>query len=176
MHELNLLPPVRRQQLQQESALVNISRLIRRIIIAFAVLTLVGVTAAVFFVVTSGATPQTVALKESLSQYQQLRRDINSQNARLTAITQLTRQRITWSDVIGKLLGSLPPGVTLQQITADSTNSRLLIIGQASSRDVLVTLDQQLRSAAWISHVDAPADNLLERTNPSFTFTLTLAP
>lgn len=178
MHELNLLPPIRRRLLRQQSLLVSLGHLFHQLIIAGLVIALVGLACIGFLWFNLQRTPQTAALIAAIARYQEFRAQISQYNNRLQTIDTSIKEHYVWSKLLPEFFAGLPVGVTIQAVTVTTTNEerKMTISGQANSRAAIVLMQERFKNIKWVATVDSPPANLLERTNPTYTFTVTLKP
>ncbi len=113
MHELNLLPPMRRLLLQQENVVLAATRFIQRFMVGLAILFVAGGVAGGLLWFTLRHSSQSAALQRAIGEYQQLRSTINSQNNHLVAITKQEKKHFRWSVLLPSLFEAIPAGVTI---------------------------------------------------------------
>lgn len=177
IRELNLLPDERRQALTRQLVINSVNHFLRSIVASLVIMTTVGVFAVVVLRSWAAASSRetTQMLEEQVEKYQALRGEIAVQNENLKFMSELTSNRVVWAPLFTDVLRALPPGTKIQQLGADvGIESRLSFTGQAVARSALVVIEERLKELAWAQSVRAPHANLLERTNPQFTFDVTL--
>lgn len=186
MHEINLLPPQRRQSLQRTTLLIAINKFLASLLWAIGVVTAGGVTAIVCFwilsIIASGSTQSELQL--TLQQYRAAQTQQNQQAAFLSFVQNLGQNRLLWSDLLKDFFVSVPPGVTISSLSGqlddkDKTptgttkpSGQILFGGQAVARSTLTIFADRLRLIPEVSNVEAPNANLIERDNPQYTFKL----
>jgi hypothetical protein len=174
MHELNLLPPMRRLLLQQENVVLATTRFMQQLMVGLAVLAVAGVAAAAGLWFTLKQTSQSVALEQAVKEYGQVRTMILAQNKHLDDIASQEKKHYHWSTLLPSLFEVVPLGVTISKMAVYEQQGTLLVSGQAATRTLLVSYQDRLQALPWITGLAAPPSNLLEPTNPSYTFTLKL--
>ncbi len=183
MHEINLLPPARRQSLRSEVALLSFARFLSTLIVALGTLSGAGLLVAavlwIFGLTTTGAASD--ELKQNIAAYQQLRDTIAAQSVFVTTVHTLSQERIVWADFLEKFFAVVPPGVEITAMggTLDLAGSHLRdvhfsVSGQAVARSTLTVFQDRLQSLPQVQAVEAPSSNLILRDNPLYRFTLTL--
>jgi Tfp pilus assembly protein PilN len=183
--EINLLPPERRRLVRNESIAVSIINIVKSMnagLLLMTVLALVMVGAVWLY--SWAATPTTQEeLNQAVDQYQTLRDRIAQENVVLERLEEVGQKRIAWSEMLIDFFATTPPGVTLSRLGGDVVfadgvvaSGTLNFAGQAATRNALTIYEERLRSLPGVRQVNSPTSNLLERTNPLFQFTLTVAP
>jgi Tfp pilus assembly protein PilN len=175
--ELNLLPPERRRHLARQLIINSMTKFLRGVLWALVVVSLTGVGTIVFLQIWVAfvSTSATVMLKERVGRYQELRGQIAKQNENLGFMADVSSKRVIWSDLFADFYSVMPPGTRVQSLEGSITpNPRLTFSGQAISRSALVVLEDRLKQLPWVSQVEAPNSNLLQRANPLFMFDVVL--
>lgn len=175
-HELNLLPPARRQQLAQDSHWAFLATLGQSLVMGLSALTALGAILLGVFWSTRPATVSDAAEQAAISQYQNITQQISQTNERLKTIDRYAQKRVPWAQHLHDLFAQLPPTTTVTELRGDSEQNKLVIRGQAPTREALDVLKEQLKKLSWVKTVDAPVSNLLQKDNPRYEFTLTLVP
>src|SRR3989344_422484 len=176
--ELNLLPPSRRRHLARQLVINALARLATSILWAFIIMAMAGVvTGAILQVwVALSSTTTTALLAERVAHYQAFRTAVAKKNQDLNFMAEVSTKRILWSAYLADLHSTMPPGSRIQALSADlSPAPRLTFSGQAVSRSALVVLEDRLKKLPWVKMVEAPNSNLLQRSNPGFSFDVFLA-
>lgn len=173
MHELNLLPPSRRNRLEREKLLVTFSRLGHWLVVNLLILTIVagGLAANFEMRLRQAGKGSSGPVQE---EYRRLRAEVGRWNTWLDFIDSKSEKMVVWSDLLDSFLSIIPGGVTIQRIEGDRGHARLIFSGQAQTRHQLVILEQALQALPWVASVAAPHTNLLLPTNPRYEFTLIL--
>lgn len=185
MHEINLLPPERRQSLRRE---VTINSLLYTLSsLTFAVLAMTAVAAACWAGLTVygwrlEATGQE-QVDTTITEYQQLRDQIAERNQLLEYIQGISANRLSWADLVADVLTTVPPGIEIGGITGtaalqgNTINEALFTMsGQAAVRSGLIIFADRLRLVPGVTAVDAPNSNLIKRENPLYRFNIHVDP
>lgn len=185
MHEINLLPPQRRQSLQRTTLLIAVNRILASLLWGASLVMAVGVgTIGVFWalsIIASGSTQLELQLVSK--QYQDVQKQQAEQSSFLTFIQSTGQNRLVWSQVLKDFFAAVPPGVTISSLSGkldDPTKAnskptaQILFGGQAVARSTLTIFSDRLQLIPGVTAVDAPTSNLIERDNPTYTFKLTL--
>lgn len=174
--ELNLLPPERRNVLSRQSMIGVIKDIVVNAVIALSVLTAVGISAIVLLqiLLLTASRSAEASLTQAVESYQTIRGDVAKKNIAIEKMNELTTQRVIWSSIINELFPLIPTGVTITQIKGqDSPQVEIAFSGTATVRNMLIVLEDRLRELPFVTNVNAPASNLIERTNPTYSFQVT---
>ena len=185
LQEINLLPPERRRRVRNESIAVSVTVIIKSINAGLLLMTTFSIAIVLSILLYSwAATPTTQEeLNKTVDEYQALRDKVAEENAVLERLEGLGHHRIIWSDMLAEFFRVTPPGITLNRLGGAAifgegvvTSGTLTFMGQAITRTSLTVYEDRLKTLPGVTQVNAPASNLLERTNPTFQFNLTVAP
>lgn len=177
-HEINLLPPARRRRLRRLWLQETVVQVLRHVQIALGVMTLLGALAGGGLQIMLILSPEdgSESIPPLIREYQMIRQNITSQNVLAEAVEARSKNRIVWSDLLSGLLEILPPNTTIEQIQATSIPSQLLFSGTSVNRSANVILKSRLEGLSWASQIEAPLQNLLDRENPEYSFTVHIKP
>jgi Tfp pilus assembly protein PilN len=176
-HELNLLPPERRRLLDRQSLFVGIMRALHNGIVGLSIITACGIATsiALWSIVFMDSGTVSAELDQEVEQYQRRRADIARQNVVLERMHELSVQRMTWSSLLHEMFPVLPAGTTIRQINGRAgQNMQLTFTGQAVNRNAVIIMSNRLEALPWVADVEAPHTNLLQRVDPSYSFTLSI--
>jgi len=175
MRELNLLPPTRRRLIDQQATLNIMARLIRHVVTGLIVITALGLLSLAGLyagIIITGSAANT-DLAAEIENYQDRREEIARQNSSLKQLHEISTGRVIWSEIIPELLTVVPAGTVIAQISGDQISQpRLDFKGHATSRTSLIALTERLQSLPWAKSVRSPHSNLIERINPSYSFSV----
>ncbi len=175
---LNLLPVERREHLRRGALLVSSVRIVKTLLMGLGVMSggavLIGLSlwGLTFTYASSGSSE----LEQQVGAYVQLKDIIARQNQVLNQVNRLGSERLVWSDYLGGFLSEVPPGTTINILTADTTSGMVTFSGEALTRNSLVVFEERLSQLEWVASVAAPRQNLLQRSNPEYSFELKLKP
>ncbi len=178
MRELNLLPTERRRLLKMQTSLRTVRKLVQTIVFSFLIVTLSGVAVSgVFWVLLlSSSQTNSVNLEQALEKYKGERERVARSNLTLKTMVELSEDRVVWSELLPDLFDAMPPGVIIDNIEGKAGKTvQISISGRAANRSVLALAETRLRELSWVSAVNAPRSNLIDRLNPKFSFTLLLS-
>lgn len=178
MRRLNLLPRERRLLLRKELALSAVRRLMMTICIALLLLSVVNVLGGGslwLFSVLNGRAAED-ELTQQMADYIRVQQEATRRNQLLQTVDKLGRERLVWSEVLLLLWPTLPPGATVENVAIDSDQRTVTITGTAAQRTTLVVFEDRLRRLPWVSHLDAPRENLLRKENANYTYALRIDP
>lgn len=179
--EINLLPPARRSRLRRESVAVSLTDIGQGINTGLLLMTLIGV--AIIFSIWLFSVASTPTTEEELNQVvaraHELRDTVAEKNAVYERLANIGEKRVVWSNVLHDLLAATLPGVTVHQLSGKlgleegAVNSGTLSLsGGAITRGTLIKYEEKLRNLTWAREVTAPSSNLLERTSPTWQFSV----
>lgn len=177
--QLNLLPLTRRRFLYRLAVLTSVRRLMRSVLVGYAVVTLGGVAAVVITqaLLIAASAESLVDLSKEVSTYQTRRGELAKQNITLNHMHDLSTKQVKWSKKLDEFLALIPPGVTITQISGQNVVSELQLSfrGVAINRNTLIVIADRLAKLPWVVDVNAPHTNLLERENPPYQFTIIIS-
>jgi len=113
-------------------------------------------------------------LEKQVKNYIELRTMIANQNKVLALVDELGQKRIVWADLMAQFQDVVPPGTTMDTFTADTNLSEVEFAGRALTRNALVVFEERLNQLSWVAGVTAPRRNLLQRSNPDYSFNIQL--
>lgn len=173
---LNLLPIERREHLRRGALLVSSVRIVRTILVGLSVLSMgaILIGASLWGLTFTYASSGDLELEQGVSDYQKLKEVITEQNQLLSTVDGLDRDRLVWSDYLSVFLDEVPPGTTIATLSADTTSGQVIFSGEALSRNALVVFEERLNQLDWVGTVTAPRQNLLQKSNPEYSFELKL--
>lgn len=170
---INLIPP----KIKLEQKIKRIERSVFLTIFVILLMTLL-VYGGLYYAQISIST-QLAKTKQELSETEMkveslkdVENQINTINAKLTKITTLKKQNISWSDVIAKLNASTPEKVKINSFQADRTAKKLTINGAAETRRDIVKFQTKLDSIGYFANLSFSTSTYNE-TEQYYTFTLT---
>lgn len=176
MREINLLPTSRRKYLRQQWTYDSLRRFIYNVNIALLIMTgaalasLIGLRSVSFLATTDAES----TIPEFLGKYQTIRQSIEKKNALIAQTSKADQERIVWSDYLVELFNILPPGTVVNRLTVNSSQRSVVLTGSTVNRNSLTLLNGRIEGLSWAKEVKAPLANLLDRDNPTFSFTVVL--
>lgn len=175
--DVNLLPPSRREVLLKQGMRQYAARFVNSITMGLTLMTLLGILAIIFLygLTSSASSEQETKRMEVETEYNTLRTSIASQNAFLSAMTEVTATRKLWSQHAYDLLSVLPGGVYIQAMSGTGGEKPIISFsGKSSTRNALIVLQQRLEGLPWVTSVEAPNSNLVDRINAPYAFTVSI--
>jgi Tfp pilus assembly protein PilN len=97
-------------------------------------------------------------------------------NQEADVVTQNLTTRRTSSDLLTGLLGAIPAGISLSDVTYMSSSNAVLIAGFAPTRALFLVFLDSLRKDARVTEVASPVSNVIRDTDITFSITITLRP
>jgi hypothetical protein len=95
---------------------------------------------------------------------------IEAMNAQLTQLQLIQKDHILWPSIVGQLTDSLVPGITLNSVAFDAIAQSVTLSGTALTRQNLVAYKEKLGSLPFISNIESPLSDLIQRENINFEF------
>lgn len=99
-------------------------------------------------------------------------RDVNSF---LRSVDSLQQSYTPWITVITDIADLLPAGITLDSIRTDQAN-RIFMDGTAATRQDALALLKSLQNQPYLTDVNSPLSNILQRENVQFSFEMRYLP
>ena len=176
MREINLLPPTRRSKLKKQWLRHAVLQLLHHFQIALGVVTILGFIVGGILQVLLLFTPTSAenALATLVNQYQREKQEIVQKNLILQELATTATSRIVWSDNISELLAAIPPGTSIRAMRSAGSSPSLTFSGTSVNRNSLIILQTRLEQFSWAQTVTSPLQNLLDRENPEYSFTITV--
>lgn len=100
--------------------------------------------------------------------------EIRDINAFLKRVDGLQTGFVPWSSALGGITELAPAGVRLESLQLMSPNL-VVVSGTAATRADLLAFQQKLSAAPFLSKVDSPLSNILQRQNVRFEIETTYA-
>ncbi len=149
-------------------------RLLTTVFVALLLLSIVSVlgSGGLWLYSVSGGRAAEDELARQMADYDRVQKEADRRNQLLQTVDALGKGRLVWSDVLLKLWPTFPPGATVERVALDLDQRTVTISGTAAQRTMLVVLEDRLRQLPWVSQLEAPRENLLQRENASYTFVL----
>jgi hypothetical protein len=96
---------------------------------------------------------------------------INNTVLQTETIQKLSTQ---WTDLMRTIAINTPTDITLTSLRMTQSTKTLILNGQATNRDALLTFQQSLESIDWIDTAIIPLSQLTEKNQIPFSITATL--
>lgn len=176
MITLNLLPPLKKQELRLRGLYVAIKNML------FTVLLLTIFSAIILLIAKAllqNHFNQTVADSTLTIKFgQTFNNDIRIFNRQLNAVDAIQRDYVYWSRFFAAFAPVVPAGVTLSNLAVVDENGlkTVTITGLATTREQLLAFQTGLEQFEFIREVAVPLENLLKKENISFTIKATVNP
>ncbi|MEK7174978.1 MAG: PilN domain-containing protein [Patescibacteria group bacterium] len=127
---------------------------------------------------------QSKELKQNLSvesldaetrQADSLEETIKKLNVRLAKYREFRSDQISLLDVFYNLQEIVPPGGDLTALSVESKGGKIILSGQAGSREDVILMESRLKKSKFFERVESPISNFLEKQDSRFSFTFYLA-
>ena len=174
MANLNLLPEYQKKRLKKE----------KKFLLAH---TVIG---AVLIAITASAMVLTMARITLINQYNKIKHDttlvnvehlklennIDGLNRKIIIASQVQENFSKWSDIIYRLAASTPSGVNLDYLYINREAKTFRLNGLAADRAALLAAKAAFTDSPFVTNLEAPLSNLLEKNNIEFRFTGEFSP
>jgi Tfp pilus assembly protein PilN len=104
--------------------------------------------------------------------FQDIKKEIDGINKKMQAFDKLESQRKEYSFYLQKLSELVNPGIVFRSV--NFVGSKVSLSGQASTREVLLSLKSALESSPYFQNINAPLSNFLKQNNIGFSFSFEL--
>ncbi|HAT04042.1 MAG TPA: hypothetical protein DCS29_04715 [Candidatus Magasanikbacteria bacterium] len=101
-------------------------------------------------------------------------REILRINKLLDETHTIQKNFIAWTPYIVTLSSSLPDGVILNSLSFDKKEKKIVITGQADTRETFLQLQEKLATVPFLSNVKLPVSDLTKRENIGFNISANL--
>lgn len=176
MKQLNLLPRARRANLRREVPIAAAHRFLISVLAGLIIVT-AGALGTAGILAAWSASHASVAQRELdalLAEYRTIKQEVSDYDALLESVVSVSRERLTWVPLLIQLLEILPEAATIETIEINGEASQISFSGATDTRASLVDFEEQLRALPWMEELAAPSSNLLRRSNPEYSFTITV--
>lgn len=166
MIALNLLSPNKKNRLVKLIKFLFVKEILEIMILTLSILAithLFGVQVLDNFL--SSLSQSTVAINKDYSKYN---REIVTANALVKKVLTASSQYAPLSPYLTYISEILPPDIKLNTVQINRTSPQLTLSGTATTRESLLSFQDKLRKASWISEVSTPVSELFQKTNINF--------
>ncbi|MBI4457804.1 PilN domain-containing protein [Candidatus Uhrbacteria bacterium] len=162
---LNLLPPQKKEALRQGFVLAYAQTMVLLfglvvVLIATALIPVRLMLKSDFDELSKQNAPETDEFAISMAEI----RDINSF---LRRVDGLQTAFVPWASVLKGITESAPAGIQLENIRVAGANL-VVISGTAGTRDALLAFEAELSKSPFLSKIESPLSNILQRQNFKF--------
>lgn len=95
---------------------------------------------------------------------------VNDVNKKLNEVAVIQKDEINWLNLLELISKNTSSDIKYNKISMDKNNG-LVLSGQSKTRDGLIKIKKFLDESAFLSDVDFPISNLLEKENINFNIT-----
>src|SRR3989344_4822341 len=166
---LNLLSPIKKQELRLAQLYITIKNLII-LILLFTII--IAVILLLSKMVVQNNFNRIVDQTTLTTKYGQIfNRDIKIFNSHLSAVEKIQKEYISWTDFLISFNQLIPDNVSLYTLNINKNNKdgiKIYITGIAKTRDDLLKLKDNLEKNEMFSEVAIPLENLLKKNDISF--------
>lgn len=164
MINLNLIPPIKKQEIR----LTQIYVIIKNLIILLLFLTIaVAITLLLTKMFLQNHFNNIVAQTTLTPRYANIfNKEFKEFNERLKAVKEIQKDHFYWTNFFVKFSKLMPDGLVLNNLIIN--NNKILLAGSAKLRDQLLVLKNNLENSELFSNVEIPLENLLKKEQVDF--------
>jgi hypothetical protein len=89
-------------------------------------------------------------------------------NAKIELAGQIQKEYVAWSEFIKIITANIPEKITLSYFKINKNDSTMALKGVAATRDEFVALKNNLEKLEFLSAINFPIQNILEKENIAF--------
>jgi Tfp pilus assembly protein PilN len=108
-------------------------------------------------------------INSSSADYNAKTKEINNT---ITAVKQVEDGYVIYSKIFASISSLIPSNTPLSYLNINSDQKTIIIRGSAPTRDDLLELEKNLQSAPWLSNVNVPLEEKLNKTNINYDISL----
>jgi len=169
MIKLNLIPPYRKEELEADRRhKVFVWQAVAVLMVALVFGAILGSFNYILGLETKYAM-QTSVPKDQLESSKELEKydeEFKEANSEITALEEVQRENIYWSDLFLELNKIVPEGIALQSVS--TKKMQIFISGTAGTRDDLVALKEKLENSSCFENINFPLSNFAAKENIEF--------
>jgi len=165
MINLNLLPPIKKQEFH----LAQIYILIKDLIILILLITIIiAIILLVAKYILQNNFNRVVEQTTQTTRYAvTLNKDIRSFNESVSSVEKIQKKYVSWLDFIIQFNKLIPDEISVYNVSVKE--NKILINGAAKTREKLLELKSNLEQSTLLTNVVVPLENLLKKQNVDFT-------
>ncbi|MFA6197884.1 MAG: hypothetical protein WC734_01865 [Patescibacteria group bacterium] len=95
---------------------------------------------------------------------------IEAMNEQIAQLQGIQKEHIIWPSIIGQLSNTTVSGITLNTISFDAALQTVTLTGTALTRQNLVAYKEKLAAISFVSNIESPLSDLIQRENINFEF------
>jgi hypothetical protein len=168
MHYLNLAPDFQKQKIQKEFVFVFAHNIIGIILVVFCISSILLVLARFSLI------GYFTRLKSETSlvnvERQSLNINVSNLNKKIETASKVQKNFIKWTHLLNDSTNLAPEGAILNFMHISSESKTIRITGIAQNRESLIGFKEALEESNFLSSIEAPLSNLLEKENINFRF------
>jgi Tfp pilus assembly protein PilN len=165
---INLLPPSKKQDLRNSMVLAYAQTLVFVFFLTTLVLSATLFSMRVVLQQEHDYLAEQIKMA-SASESVDIMNNIREINTFLLATDALQKRYVPWVEVLKDLGALVPPNTRLTRIRTDANNG-ILIDGVAATREENLGLEESLKRQPFLTNVQSPLSNILQRTNVTFSY------
>ncbi len=174
MIHLNLIPDYHKERLKRERTFLLVHSIVGILVL----------------LITASSVVLVVARQNLISHFNQVRKDttlVNVKHQGISSDIEVINKKIAntaaaqqsfikWTALLTDFTEVFPSGITLNFVHISRDSNAFRISGIADTRETLIATKEILEQQEFITTLDAPLSNFLERENIEFRFTGTINP
>ena len=166
-HRLNLLSPKKRNHLNR---MINFQFLKNILELCLIFISLIGIALLggqlVLQEYFNDITSQIVSVN---NKYGDTNMAIKQINLTLAKTENIQKEYTKWTPLIIELFNAVPEGVNLSSVNLNKQNKIVNLVGSALTRNDLLLFKENLEKINWLSNIDIPPSQLIEKDNIQFS-------
>ena len=102
---------------------------------------------------------------------QAVEENVKNLNAQLAKYKNFRAESVSATLVFSKIEELAPSGASLTTMLVDMANRKVILAGQADTRDDVMLMESRLKQSDFFERLESPLSNFLEKNNSRFSFT-----
>ena len=168
MIHLNLIPDAQRERLKRERLFLFVHTITGYLVVAIAVATIL-ITASRFMLISHFNKLRSNTSLVNI-EHQVFQNNIEEINYKLSVAQSVQKNFSKFSTLIYEVTKLIPEGVILTFVTVDRATGAFRITGIAPTRDALTQTKERLENSRFVTELQAPLSNFLEKEDVDFRF------
>ena len=166
MVSLNLLSPEKKEAVSNQMIVISLQHIFSWILI---IICAIGVILLTTKLIMQNSFNQSVRQSSLVTlEYGTLNQKVHAENQKIKFLTSIQKSFIVWSPKLAAVSSLTPKNIELYSINIDNKSRQIQILGEARTRDDLLSYKQQLETSSLLKEISLPIENLLEAEDVSF--------
>ncbi|PIZ94516.1 MAG: hypothetical protein COX81_03375 [Candidatus Magasanikbacteria bacterium CG_4_10_14_0_2_um_filter_37_12] len=95
-------------------------------------------------------------------------------NKTISNVEEIQKNYVQWTQIMQELGAFVTPNISLSLININKNNQKIIISGQAKTREDLLTIKESLEKLDYINKIDIPLEQLIKQKEVPFVFNTTI--